>query len=134
MPIKQKRRITNNRNIRNSNNRESVEDDTDDLDERNTKKSENEENNKKDRLDDITSLHVPFWDTYDTVNQLYLELGEQSHLLYFFFVRFYFFFTLWYFILFILFSIFTTVDIKVNFFGNTSPIVWTILCLGATSL
>lgn len=54
------------------------------MDEKNTKKSENEENNKKDRLDDITSLHVPFWDTYDTVNQLYLELGERSHLLYFF--------------------------------------------------
>lgn len=28
-----------------------------------------------DRLDDIANLRIPFWDTYDSINQLYLEMG-----------------------------------------------------------
>jgi hypothetical protein len=30
----------------------------------------------RDRIMDSTKLHVPFWDTYDSINQLYLELGK----------------------------------------------------------
>lgn len=29
-----------------------------------------------DRLDDTSNQHIPFWDTYDSVNQLYLEIGK----------------------------------------------------------
>jgi hypothetical protein len=30
----------------------------------------------RDRIMDGAKLHMPFWDTYDSINQLYLELGE----------------------------------------------------------
>lgn len=29
-----------------------------------------------DRLHDMTKLHIPFWDKYDAVNQLYLDMGK----------------------------------------------------------
>lgn len=34
--------------------------------------------NNHDRLDDTSNQHIPFWDTYDSVNQLYLEVGESA--------------------------------------------------------
>ncbi|KAJ6649750.1 Neuroligin-4, Y-linked [Pseudolycoriella hygida] len=33
--------------------------------------------NHPDRLDDIANLRIPFWDTYDSINQLYLEMGNN---------------------------------------------------------
>lgn len=35
-----------------------------------------EEQLNRDRLDEMTNLRIPFWDTYDSINQLYLEMGE----------------------------------------------------------
>lgn len=29
-----------------------------------------------DRLHDMSKLHIPFWDKYDAVNQLYLDMGK----------------------------------------------------------
>lgn len=47
--------------------------------------SSEQETDKKDRLDGINVAHVPFWDTYDAINQLYIELGlyasRHSHIL-----------------------------------------------------
>lgn len=37
---------------------------------------ETTERGHKDRLDDTGTLHMPFWDTYDAINQLYLQVGE----------------------------------------------------------
>lgn len=31
---------------------------------------------RRDRLDEVPSIEAPFWDTYDAINQLYLELGK----------------------------------------------------------
>lgn len=35
----------------------------------------NNYNHNRDRLDDINDQPFPFWDTYDTLNQYYLEIG-----------------------------------------------------------
>lgn len=32
-------------------------------------------NHNRDRLDEISDTHYPFWDTYDALNQYYLEIG-----------------------------------------------------------
>ncbi|GAB0098543.1 uncharacterized protein DMENIID0001_142860 [Sergentomyia squamirostris] len=32
---------------------------------------------RRDRLDEIGTVEAPFWDTYDAINQLYLELGSN---------------------------------------------------------
>lgn len=29
-----------------------------------------------DRLHDMSKLHIPYWDKYDAVNQLYLDMGK----------------------------------------------------------
>ncbi|XP_063698385.1 uncharacterized protein LOC134829289 isoform X2 [Culicoides brevitarsis] len=39
---------------------------------------DDEERSKTDRLDDISKLHIPFWDTYDSINQIYLEMGARA--------------------------------------------------------
>lgn len=31
----------------------------------------------RDHFSDLQNLHMPFWDSYDSINQLYLEIGEQ---------------------------------------------------------
>lgn len=46
-------------------------DDTHDSDESKIK-------DNRDRLDDTTDIHLPFWDTYDSINQLYLQIGTFS--------------------------------------------------------
>lgn len=33
--------------------------------------------NSRDRLDDIGDTHYPYWDTYDALNQYYLEVGTK---------------------------------------------------------
>lgn len=30
----------------------------------------------RDHFSDLQNLHMPFWDSYDSINQLYLEIGE----------------------------------------------------------
>lgn len=39
--------------------------------------------NHNDRLDDTGTLHMPFWDTYDAINQLYLQVGELTYMRYY---------------------------------------------------
>lgn len=38
--------------------------------------AEEQQPNHLDRLDDVANLRIPFWDTYDSINQLYLEMGK----------------------------------------------------------
>lgn len=51
-------------------------DDADEIDEDGTTVDSTEEALNRDRLDEMTNLRIPFWDTYDSINQLYLEMGE----------------------------------------------------------
>lgn len=58
---------------------EGNDDDDDDDDSENgteTNGRYGETTNNHDRLDDTSNQHIPFWDTYDSVNQLYLEVGK----------------------------------------------------------
>lgn len=41
-----------------------------------TESDEQSYNQNRDRLDDISDTHYPFWDTYDALNQYYLEIGR----------------------------------------------------------
>lgn len=41
---------------------------------------ENIEGQQHDRLHDMTKLHIPFWDTFDAINQFYLDMGEYLFL------------------------------------------------------
>lgn len=57
------------------------EEETDEFDEteeeRGDSAEETTERGHKDRLDDTGTLHMPFWDTYDAINQLYLQVGKS---------------------------------------------------------
>ena len=33
----------------------------------------------RDHFSDLQNLHMPFWDSYDSINQLYLEIGRYPH-------------------------------------------------------
>lgn len=94
---KQKRQTSFRRNKRN---REAEhtdsghsEEETDEFDEteeeRGDSAEETTERGHKDRLDDTGTIHVPFWDTYDAINQLYLQVGKSSDILLLLFVRSY---------------------------------------------
>lgn len=70
---------------RNKRNHISNEYDTEDDDENNERERDSNESNESDetteknnhdRLDDASNQHYPFWDSYDAVNQLYLEIGK----------------------------------------------------------
>lgn len=57
------------------------DDDTDDGDDdsdahKETDEKHYDEKDNHDRLDDTTNQHIPFWDPYDSVNQLYLQVGK----------------------------------------------------------
>lgn len=41
--------------------------------------NEAKEKNSRDRLDDSTDFRIPFWDTYDSINQYYLQIGELNY-------------------------------------------------------
>lgn len=74
---KEKRQTNFKRHKRNYVHEETDNSESEEIEENDTKLDEsNEKRNNRDRLDDTTKLHVPFWDTYDSINQLYLEMGE----------------------------------------------------------
>lgn len=52
------------------------DDGDDDEENRNETNERYGEAHNHDRLDDTSNQHIPFWDTYDSVNQLYLEVGK----------------------------------------------------------
>lgn len=80
---KQKRQMNlvtiHRRNKRNHDSYETDEDDEEEFDE-NDETNENYDGVEKDnhdRLDDTTNnQQIPFWDAYDSVNQLYLQVGK----------------------------------------------------------
>lgn len=57
---------------------EEFDENDDELTNNNSHNESNEakEKNSRDRLDDNTDFRIPFWDTYDSINQLYLQIGE----------------------------------------------------------
>lgn len=62
------------------NNLENDEDDIDDEDDENASKSNGDikESDRSSGNNELETIHVPFWDTYDSINQLYMELGESG--------------------------------------------------------
>lgn len=44
----------------------------------NNESNEATERDNRDRLDDNTDFRLPFWDTYDSINQLYLQIGKYT--------------------------------------------------------
>lgn len=58
------------------NDRDDVRNEDDDDENDNESDERFDDKNNHDRLDDTTNQHIPFWDTYDSVNQLYLEIGK----------------------------------------------------------
>lgn len=81
---KQKRQTNPRRSKRNHGiehaNSEHSDEETDEFDEteedRGDSVEETTEHGHRDRLDDTGTMHMPFWDTYDAINQLYLQVGE----------------------------------------------------------
>lgn len=63
-------------------------DNDEDSDESESESEHEEESNEydahyshnRDRLEDTNDQPYPFWDTYDTLNQYYLEIGKLTHL------------------------------------------------------
>lgn len=79
--LKQKRQTNFQRNKRNHHELvqdvdSSESDEVDENDDDELVESAEEQPNHLDRLDDIANLRIPFWDTYDSINQLYLEMGK----------------------------------------------------------
>lgn len=74
------------RTKRNHDSYETDESNEEDNDEENEDADENgngngrryEETHNHDRFEDTLNQHNPFWDTYDSVNQLYLEVGKHE--------------------------------------------------------
>lgn len=67
----------NENDIDNHKNGSNNSDDDDDGDDSNKASEEQyDEKHNHDRLDDTANQHIPFWDPYDSVNQLYLEVGK----------------------------------------------------------
>ncbi|KAG4072555.1 hypothetical protein HA402_004644 [Bradysia odoriphaga] len=80
--LKQKRQTNFRRNKRNHHELvqdvdSSESDEVDENDDDELVESAEEQPNHLDRLDDIANLRIPFWDTYDSINQLYLEMGNN---------------------------------------------------------
>lgn len=57
----------------------SESDEVDETDEEDETIDSAEDTKHRDRLDELTNLRIPFWDTYDSINQLYLEMGEFNY-------------------------------------------------------
>lgn len=57
---------------------EELDAEDEDYDEEEDHDHDDEEHDRRqpDRLDDVSKLHIPFWDTYDSINQIYLEMGK----------------------------------------------------------
>lgn len=89
--VKQKRQLywlTSNRRIRRNHKSSYIDSDEEsaESEEANSEYDETEsdeqtnqsDNLNRDRLDDISDTHYPFWDTYDALNQYYLEIGKAK--------------------------------------------------------